>query len=64
LPQRLVGQEPEQAAAVDPEELQNLFQGIPDFVIDSSGGKGDQPRGEVGQEFFKLQALFGLNSFR
>jgi VanZ family protein len=53
----------QQSASVDLKELQNLFQGIPDFVIDSIGGKGDQPRGEVGQELFKLQALFGYRSF-
>jgi hypothetical protein len=52
-----------QSASVDLKELQNLFQGIPDFVIDSAGRKGNQPRGEVRQEFFKLQALFGYMSF-
>ncbi len=45
------------------EEHQNLFQGTPDFVINLIRGKGDQPRGEVGQEFLKPQAAFGYGAF-
>jgi hypothetical protein len=52
----------QQRPAVDLEELQNLFQGIPDFIIDSLGGKGDESRREVGQQFFKPRRFSGSPS--
>jgi hypothetical protein len=59
----LAWQKSHQITSVDLEEFQNLLQGIPDFIANSFRGKGDQPRGQIRQEFFKLQALFGHRSF-
>jgi hypothetical protein len=58
----LAWQKSHQITSVDLEEFQNLLQGIPDFIANSFRGKGDEPRGQIRQEFFKLQALFGFRS--
>ena len=42
------------------EELQDLFQGVPDFVIHLLGGKGDELRGEIGQELFRTPGAFRM----
>jgi len=53
------GQKSKQIEVVDTEKLQDLFKGVPDFVIDSLRRKGDQPRRDVGQEFLKLESPVG-----
>jgi hypothetical protein len=53
----------QQGNAVDAEKPQDRMQGFSDFAIDLFSRKGDELRGEIGQEFFKLQALFGCSLF-
>ncbi len=59
LEQTLARQKSEQITSVDPKEFQDLFQRALDLIIDSLGWKGDELRGEIGQECFELEALFG-----
>ena len=60
-PLRPARKKTQQGNAVDAEEPQDRFQGVSDFVIHLFGGQGDELRGEIGQELFKLQALFGCS---
>jgi hypothetical protein len=46
---------------VDPKEFQDLFQSALNLIIDSLGWNGDEPRREIGQEFFKFQQFFGCS---
>ena len=60
-PLRSARKKTQQGNAVDAEEPQDRFQGASDFIIHLFGGQGDELRGEIGQELFKLQALFGCS---
>jgi hypothetical protein len=46
-----------QVASIELEELQDLFQCLPDLVIDTVGRKGNEPGRDVGQESLELKAL-------
>ena len=60
-PLRSARKKTQQGNAVDAEEPQDRFQGASDLIVDPFGGKGDELRGEIGQELFELQALFGCS---